>query len=138
MKNVSVVLAYQALERLKEQPMDLRSSYALLKLMQKLKQGYLLYCEAEKKLIEDLGLIDKLSGDHIVFGEGPEAVEKAQHFSSERKILDEMDSEVDFGEKIRITAKNIKINMKDLMALEDFVEFVGLEEGGSCDEGCAC
>ena len=137
MKNVSVVLAYQALERLKEQPMDLRNSYALLKLMQKLRQGYLLYCEAEKKLIEDLGLMDKLSGDHIVFGEGPEAVENAQHFNSERKILDEMDSEVDYGDRIRITARNLKINMKDLMALEDFVEFSGLEED-EAHEGCSC
>ena len=35
-------------------------------------------------------------------------------------------------------ADMFKINMKDLCALEDFVDFAGLEEGCACDEGCSC
>lgn len=139
MKNLDVVMAYQALQRLKEQPMNLQSSYQLLRLMQKLHEGYALYSAAEKKLIEDMGLIEKVQDGRIVFGSGPEAVEAAKKYTAEHDQLDNMESEIQLDHKIRITdTVNIKINMKDLCALEDFVDFAGMEEGCACDEGCSC
>ena len=117
MKNLSVVMAYQALGRLKEQPMNLKSSYQLLKLMQKLHEGYNLYAAAEQKLIEDRGLIDKLEGGKINFGSGPDAVAAANAFNAEHDLLDDMESEVVIDHKIHVNVTGVQISMKDLLAL---------------------
>lgn len=135
MKNLSVVMAYQALGRLKEQPMNLKSSYQLLKLMQKLHEGYNLYAAAEQKLIEDRGLIDKLEGGKINFGSGPDAVAAANAFNAEHDLLDDMESEVVIDHKIHVNVTGVQISMKDLLALEDFVEFEGVETD---EQGCTC
>lgn len=125
MNNLHLVLACKALDRLSDQSMNIRNSYKVMKLQQRLRPLFNLYSRSESKIIEELGLADKMEGSTIKFGNDEETLAKYTEMHAQ---LDEMDAEFDSSWAIKLDPQeNLKVSPRDMELLCEMIDF-GFEE----------
>lgn len=124
MNNLQLAFAAKALDRLSDQPMNLKNSYKIMKLQRRVRPLYELYSNAESKIIDDLGLFDCMEGTQIHF----KTKESADEYRKLHQELDEIDAEFDPKWKVKLDPEDkIKMTPRDAELLIDMVDF-GFEE----------
>lgn len=127
MKNIEAVKAYQALDRLKDSPMDIKTCFKLLNIKKKLQIIYETYIEMEYKMIEKYHLQDHMEGNQIHFDLDEAGQELAREYRKEHMELEEMEADIPAFNRVAIP-DNMQITIEDLMALEPIIIIPEMEE----------
>lgn len=118
MKQSQIIAAYNVINKLSDQKINLGTAFQIYKLKNKLKEYYDFQFEEEKKLL--LAYEGTISDGSLNFANE----ENANKFVNEMQKIGDIEHDIDISPVLLSCSENIELSIKEIEQLKGFIEIM--------------